>query len=284
MKYIDIVQDFQKYLREISNSLYLVMDGACFEDLPDNLRRERLKHISLYLENVDPDRSRSGPFLVEIGDRLEDIFYIFRNHDVGVFWIWSLSFDELCKHLRSINLIYLEGSGVSLFRHYDPVVLENIHGVLLPGQKKRLIGRADGILIPCDEGDIRKIVIRDDVPSSSGSLRLTSKQVEEVELRHITVRLRSDILKFNDIANIHYSHESVFKAIRWSHEILKKRSKPTMLDYYDLATIYCLYGEDALLRSGMLEFLETAQFPISDARALLNFLCQNALEKESIGV
>lgn len=150
-------------LRQAPRSLYAVVDGGFYDDLPWLLRTEHLFFRPLYLEAADPDGLASGPCLVNLEDprHLTPLLDLLGDTPSAAFWSWPKNEDSLYRHLRMLNVVEIPralNGGPDrrpwesvLFRHADPNVLAILLPLLHATQINRFMGAASVVLFHAAE-------------------------------------------------------------------------------------------------------------------------------------
>lgn len=115
----------RKLLLETKGTLFAVLDGAQFEDLPSDLLEGGFVYRSLYRERGDGDRDqlRTIPQMVWLDERsalggqrdrseaLSALTDLIEDRPAAVFWTTDGGGDELFRHLRGINMVRMERDG-----------------------------------------------------------------------------------------------------------------------------------------------------------------------------
>jgi hypothetical protein len=184
-------QRLREHLLALAEPLFAVVDGAQFNDLPEELFDGDFVHRPLYLDRGDghPDRLRTAPQLVWLDEKrgaasvqraevLESLLTLVGERPAAVFWACPLGGEALYRHLRTINMVLIprETGTVSsdegtddiasgdaqgddspagyervLFRHANADVMAQVLPALDEGQFARLFGPASAVLCVPDE-------------------------------------------------------------------------------------------------------------------------------------
>ena len=107
----------RSYLLKASGSLFVVLDGAQFADLPAQLLERGLSHRSLYRARggaEHADYNRTAPQLVGLdqqatpggrGTALDAALELLGDRPAAAFWACRAGEDALYRHLRGINMV-----------------------------------------------------------------------------------------------------------------------------------------------------------------------------------
>ncbi len=148
-------RDLRSALGELPHPFYVIMDGAVFENLPNDLQARSIIPESLFREHQDPAVERAGPWMASIDDTrgLERTLELSTlcSRPFGVFWSCEEGSTALMHHLRTINMVLLPqstdgGHEAVLFRHWDPNVLAMMLDVLDKEQLREFLGPAQAVV------------------------------------------------------------------------------------------------------------------------------------------
>lgn len=187
---------------------FAVIDGAQFRDLPAELRRERLFARSLFLDHVDAEMQKAGPWLVSLGQApqaTDQVFAVVGEKPAVVYWDCAAGGAVLYRHLRSINMVCIpiwvaEGKDEPsspaeyvnrrvFFRHFDPRVLGALMPCLDAAQFARFLGPTREVaFFATDFGGLRRIVDNIDLPPAPpGPLTIRSERIRVMLDRRLQV-------------------------------------------------------------------------------------------------
>lgn len=172
--------------------LFVVADGAGYDDLPALLQERNLMAGSLFRQPCDPGVMKDGPFLVKVETGGLDAFLSLPDlAGNAVFWrVPDCTGHAFWRHLRTVALVRIpsskdDGTGRrmrrAVFRHQDPDVMARMLPVLRPGQRARLFGPADALLLALPDG-LKEARRQTDWPEPErGPLTLTPVQMQALE-------------------------------------------------------------------------------------------------------
>ncbi len=125
--------------------IFVVIDGAHFDDVARMLRHADLPARSLFLEHRNPAVVAAGPFLAPLArSKLAALLAVQGIEAACVFWTGDVAEPVLFRHLRSLNMAEIPSPDgapeMVLFRHWAPAVLAMLLPVLPPAQRARLFG------------------------------------------------------------------------------------------------------------------------------------------------
>lgn len=151
-------------------SVFAVLDGAHFEDLPVRLQAGGFFARPLFKgrDRLDPFMSVTAPCIVPLDERahpfrgrspeatIPELLSILGERPAAGFWSCSAGLDALHRHLRGLNVIiypksalttyeagFVEGEEVApLFRHADANVMAQVEPSLGASNRARLFGPA----------------------------------------------------------------------------------------------------------------------------------------------
>ncbi|MBB4010686.1 hypothetical protein [Allorhizobium taibaishanense] len=203
-------------LLQARHSLFAVVDGGQFDDLPMALFNGNFVHRPLYLDRGvgSADQIRTAPQLVWLdrstdgGDDpdaadenlvnervLDDLLALLNDRPAAIFWQCSDGGDVLYRHLRGINKVlypkpaYLDrdvqipesGFEMVTFRHADANVIAQMSSALDWNGLSRLLGPAENLLFaPEDDWSSRPMRVRrheEMAPPYTGPLRIGRNEI-----------------------------------------------------------------------------------------------------------
>ncbi|QDH17380.1 DUF4123 domain-containing protein [Swingsia samuiensis] len=140
--------------------IFIAMDGAQFDNLPNLLRKNKIFFKSLFLDRKPGSVGRSGPFLATIAPHQGEFFLSLPDVLNGsVFWNAQCSFDTFYRHLRTLSLVRIPSQSeeksktrMVVFRHFDPKTIALILPIMTLPQRARFFGPAQSLLISVPEG------------------------------------------------------------------------------------------------------------------------------------
>ncbi|OLP43058.1 hypothetical protein [Rhizobium oryziradicis] len=203
-------------LLQARHSLFAVLDGGQFNDLPMALFNGNFVHRSLYLDRGvgSADQIRTAPQLVWLdrstdGDGLDaehgnlvkervldNFLALLGDRPAVIFWQCSDGGDVLYRHLRGLNKVlypkpaYVDrdaqipesGFEMVTFRHADANVIAQISSALDWNGLSRLLGPAENLLFaPEDDWSSRPMRVRRDeemAPPYQGPLRIGRNEIK----------------------------------------------------------------------------------------------------------
>lgn len=196
-------------------SVYAVLDGAHFEDLPVRLQSSGFMGRALFQgrDARDPMPSIDAPWLVPLDETahpfrgrspeetIPELLKILGERPAAVFWSCAAGLDALYRHLRGLNVIlypktalttyeasFVEGETVSpLFRHADANVMAQVVPSLGASNRARLFGPAQTLMFvpePAWRTDDVHIAIADATPPPRGQLRLSPEEAASIAKRY----------------------------------------------------------------------------------------------------
>ena len=106
--------------------LYGIIDSARNEDVFRHLITGNVRYKSLFEGTMDEQSYGVSGFLVEC--KKESLLFQWMTTEAWgesccIFFTSKAGYDDLFKHFRKFNRVYLENDRVVLFRYYDPRVL-----------------------------------------------------------------------------------------------------------------------------------------------------------------
>lgn len=203
-------------------SVFAVVDGAQFHDLPMTLFDGGFIHRSLYLDhgNGTADQLRTAPQVVRLdydartmsaekgtGKQLVDENILDRfltlvgERPAVVFWQCTAGYEALYRHLRGINKVlfpkqaYLgrnvevpaSGFEMVVFRHADANVMAQVSSSLEWDGLSRLLGPAGALLLLPDEdwgAKPMRVQRHDEMPlPQSGPMRIELAEIKAMDSR-----------------------------------------------------------------------------------------------------
>lgn len=189
-------------LTSLPETMFAVLDGAHFDDLPAHLSEAGISYDPLFLEGAHPSSRASGPHLVHLSgaEDAERVVNAVGDRAAVVFWSWPGDQDSIFKHLRGLNMVQiprtapvppdvdpatLEPFETVFFRHADPNVMVALLPLLSDAQMSRLLGQAQGLVVDASDFNSRGTVRRPaGLPKATpGMLQLTQKQYDALSDR-----------------------------------------------------------------------------------------------------
>ena len=211
----------------LTGPLFVVLDGAQFVDLPDDLVRSDLRASSLYKErgrDGSADYERTAPRLLSVSaqydwknevmgveEALRTVLRLIDKRPAAVFWECSAGEHSLYRHLRSMNeVLYPKETRLQpasfdlaenvssvplervLFRHADANALVQVATALRPDQVARLLGPAARLLCWPDaewSSDVNfELEPTASVEPSRGTLTIDVDTAERIAAERLTGR------------------------------------------------------------------------------------------------
>lgn len=202
----DLAASIQHWPRPI----FMTLDGSLLRNPPDIARRAGFAVRSLYIEHRNQAAILAGPWFAALDDRaLANALRIEGIGRCAVFWSGAIDEAVAYRHFRSINLAdlprprdappdpFAADPETVIFRHADPSVLALVLPVLDPGQRARLFGPMNALLIDAPSlGGVREARRRPDWPDPPrGRLRLSQTQLDQIAAA-MTERSHAKIASF----------------------------------------------------------------------------------------
>lgn len=185
-------QMIHQRLAGMPQSLFAVMDGGLFDDLPSDLESAGISSRSLFHDDAGAGMLRAGPWLISLADSNSRLHVerLSNQQPCAVYWSCPEGEEALWKHLRTINEIVIPDDRVDgatservLFRHWDPNVMASVLPILDEAQFARIFGPATNILMNApDYGGVKQAPRPADLPPATpGPLRIAPDQIERLK-------------------------------------------------------------------------------------------------------
>lgn len=195
-----------------SESLFAVVDGARYGNLPRLLEMQGLSGRSLFLDHADAEIEAASGWLVPLGGEA-DLARLLEVSDEGcsslVLWFCPLGETALHRHVRTINIVRIPSDAIPddelvadtdtgemaektsrpeygnvLFRHYDPDVMAALLPLLDELQFARVFGPATRIVMFSEgHGGLCTAPRPENLPiAPRGPLTINAGQIEDLKL------------------------------------------------------------------------------------------------------
>jgi len=140
----DIIRSVGRHIfLEDGTSAYAVVDGASVPDLLDKLYSRLPEFVCLYRGELEPDMAEVAPYLVRLDPDSEFSDWLIGRgwgRHWGVFALSKSDMRAMCRHLRSLLVVYDSGGKPLRFRYYDPRVLRVYLPACNPGELATVFG------------------------------------------------------------------------------------------------------------------------------------------------
>lgn len=147
-----------------SETLYAALDGASIPHLPEELDQLGCQAECLYLGELDPAIRAVAPWLLRLSGlgEFEKAQQWFLSGAEKAPWGLLLRSDApytvVRRHLRSLNLIRIQGEDTFLFRWYDPRILPPFLNILDQEQRSAVFGPVESFGIVEPNGRVTELL------------------------------------------------------------------------------------------------------------------------------
>ena len=150
-------QSFQDCLfSDPEQSVYAVLDGASFSNLPAELTHHKAEYVCLYRGELEADIAIVAPYLVSLPPGANITPWVLKQigrNNPGIFIHTRVPVYELRKHLRTFLMIKDVNDQQVYFRYYDPRVLRSYIPSCNAEEKKTLFGPISHYFVENKEGN-----------------------------------------------------------------------------------------------------------------------------------
>ncbi|ELW87426.1 MULTISPECIES: DUF4123 domain-containing protein [Acinetobacter] len=144
------IKDFDQFIENNQKNLgfYCLIDGA-------QIDHKQITHIEhtfgscdyLFKDTFEEEAYLFGGILIHLpfiqSLQFENIIKLMNQHNAMIFFKSALSIKQLKNILREKLYLELEDGGIGILRFYDPRILNRLHQILTPEQKKEFMNGID---------------------------------------------------------------------------------------------------------------------------------------------